>query len=181
MTDEAIADHLRSEPPACVRPFRYTPAPLPRSFGDAFHTTWHLACRCGGESGRVFGHRLDGLNPQYKGDLIVGPLAFECASCGRVTGILDTERHGYHPEVDKLAGQTGGSAKVHGVGRGTAYPCPSCAADRFTVDVGFVYWDFDLMHDEPDAAWEAFFNEFLMCCTCVGCGTVSVPTEFGKL
>lgn len=171
---------VRRTPPACVKAFRLTPGQLPGPFDDNVTTVWQLACSCGGDAGRLVGHRLAKLNPGYKGDLLVSPLAFECSACNRVTELLDTDLHGYHAEVGKLEGEIG-SAKLRGTGARTAYACPGCAKTSFRMVVGFVYWDFDIIEDEPHLPAQEFFNVFLLYCTCVNCGRRSEPTEFGKL
>src|SRR5581483_2200764 len=122
------------------------------------------------------GHRLEDLNPRNKGDLLVSPLAFGCSACGRVTELLDTDVHGYHAEVGKLEGGVG-SAKLRGSGTRTAYACPTCGKTVFRMIVGFVYWDFDIIEDEPELPAQEFFNVFLLYCTCAECGHVAEPTE----
>ena len=93
---------------------------------------------------------------------------------------MDTDVHGYHAEVGKLEGGVG-SAKLRGSGTPTAYACPACSKTVFRMVVGFVYWDFDIIEDEPALPAQEFFNVFLLYCTCSNCGRVAEPTEFGKL
>ena len=171
---------VRRTPPACVNSFHLTPSQSPEPLEYGVTTNWQLGCACGSDSGQLLGHRLDELNPTYKGDLFVGPLAFECSACGRVTELLDTAIHGYHAEVGKLEGGVG-SAKLRGAGPRTRYACPGCQKTSFRMLVGFVYWDFDIIEDEPHLPAQEFFNEFLLYCTCVDCGHVSESTGFGKL
>ncbi len=120
------------------------------------------------------------MNPSYKGDLLVSPFAFECSACSRVTELLDSDIHGYHAEVGKLEGGIR-SAKLRGTGPRTTFACPGCEKTSFRMVVGFVYWDFDILEDEPQLPAQEFFNLFLLYCTCVNCGRLSEPTEFGKL
>jgi hypothetical protein len=112
----------------------------------------------------------------------IGPLGFKCASCGKITELLDTDRHGYHAEIAEIEGGVG-STKVCGKGRRKAYSCSECAAEEFAVTVAFLFWEgtMEVFLDEPDWAFEEFFNEFLCYCRCVACGHTSEPTEFGKL
>lgn len=179
---EAVEAHVRTAPPSCVRSFRLSPAQLPKPFDDNLTTVWRLACECecGGDNGRLLGHRLETLSSHYRGDLLVSPLGFECSACGRITELLDTDLHGYHAEVGKLEGGTG-SAKIRGTATRTAYACPACSGDSFGMVAGFVYWHFDIIEDEPHLPAEEFFNVFLLYCTCAACGRVSEPTQFGKL
>ena len=180
MNDDSIEAQIRRTPPDCLRSFQLSPARLPKPFDDNVTTVWQLACLCGSDVGRLLGHRLEKLNASYKGDLFVSPLAFECSACNRLTELLDTDIHGYHAEVEKLEGGTG-SAKLRGTGPRTKYVCPSCQESSFRMVVGFVYWDFDIIEDESHLPAQEFFNEFLLYCTCVNCGRLSEPTEFGKL
>src|SRR5687768_12599504 len=138
MDDETdIEAHVRKTPPKCIQRFQLAPAELPKPFDDDVTTVWQLACKCGNDSGLLLGHRLGDLNPLYKGDLLVSPLAFDCFACGQVTELLDTDIHGYHAEVGKLEGGIG-SAKLRGSGTRTAYACPTCGKTVFRMIVGFV-------------------------------------------
>jgi hypothetical protein len=180
MNETQIAAHISTTPPVCVRAFRLSAEKLSEPVADNFKTVWHLTCKCNTDTGKLLGYPLRELKHDYAGRVFVSPLAFECASCGQVTEILDTDVHGYHAEVAKIEGGIG-SSKIRGKGTRKAFACPDCTKDLFRINVGFVYWDFDLMLDEPDLPGEDFFNEFLMDCTCLGCGRVYEPTEFGKL
>jgi hypothetical protein len=177
---DQIESHVSATPPGCLLAFRVLPAVSRRPPNNSFSTTWDLACRCGCENGNLLGHPLGALNPNYGGGLFVSPLAFKCASCQQMSEILDTKVHGYHAEVAKIEGGTG-SVKFRGSGDRKTFTCSNCANSRFKITVGFVYWDFDMILDEPGLAAENFFNEFLMYCLCADCGHVSQPTELGKL
>jgi hypothetical protein len=178
--ENELEAHVRRTPPSCVSSFRLTSTQLPKPNDDNFTTTWQLACKCGCDTGRLGGHRLEKLNPNYKGPLLVSPLAFQCAACSQVTELLNTDIHGYHAEVGKLEGGTG-SSKLCGSGPRSGHTCPSCQKNVFRMVAGFVYWDFDIIEDEPELPAQEFFNVFLLYCTCANCGQISEPTEFGKL
>ena len=180
MTTGEIEAHIRATPPACLQSLRVSSAELPGKADKNFKATWRLACKCGGDACRVLGYPLQDLNPDYKGQFWVGPLGFDCTKCGKVSEILDTNLHGYHAEVAKLEGGTG-STQVLGTGKRSTFLCPNCDKSVFDVAVGFVFWHFDLIEDEPELPGENFFNEFLMGCTCMKCDHVSEPTGFGKL
>jgi hypothetical protein len=196
MDEEALVKRmerrLRKTPPRCVRGFQCKPSRLPKPFDDNFRTVWRLACSCGGQRGTILGHALRDYNPRSEGPEFISPLGFKCSACGKTTEVLDTDLHGYHPEVAKVEGGVG-SAKIRGHGRRKQYPCPHCGAREFTVTVGFVYWDFDLFLDEAELVtegrWKArdfahpedFFNVFLSYGRCTSCGRVSEFTDFGKL
>ena len=175
-----VEAHISVTAPTCIRAFKLSPGELSEPFDDNFKTVWHLACKCGADTGKLSGYPLRDLKSDYAGVAFVSPLAFECASCSQMMQILDTDLHGYHAEVSKIEGGIG-SSKVRGTGVAQTFSCPNCTKDQFRINVGFVYWDFEIVLDEPDLPGEDFFNVFLMDCTCVNCGQVSQPTEFGKL
>lgn len=56
------------------------------------YQTFHLNCSCGSKYGHVLGNEESASSG---GSLFVGPLAFECAACGKVTEIFDESIHGY--------------------------------------------------------------------------------------
>jgi len=92
---------------------------------------------------------------------MVTPIGFKCSTRAQVTEILDTKKHGYHAEVGKLEGGTG-SGKIRGVGEQRMYYCKHCENDIFDFVIGFVYWHFDIIFDEPELPAQNFFNEFIM-------------------
>jgi len=168
---EAIEAHVRRSPPDCLASFRAFPllaldqsdksiraewhAPAP------FKSLWRLQCKCGCRRGGLLGHYLRDYNQDYHGDEMVTPIGFKCSTCAQVTEILDTKKHGYHAEVGKLEGGTG-SGKIRGVGEQRMYYCKHCENDIFDFVIGFVYWHFDIIFDEPELPAQNFFNEFIM-------------------
>ena len=75
-----------------------------------------------------------------------------------------------------------GSVKYRGEGPRTKYKCPECQQTSFSsVIVAFVYWDFDLMLDEPELAGQEFFHVFLFYAVCERCRQTSQVTDLGKL
>lgn len=180
MNETMVRAHLRKSPPACIGGFRAAHGKLPETVGSAFRIVWKIACGCGNDSGALLGYPLKDLVADETSDVFVSPLAFECMSCNKVTELLDTDQHGYHAEVGKLEGIQE-SAKIRGAGPRQKFVCPKCRRSQFSFVLGFVYWNFDLMIDDPELPGENFFNEFLLYVTCTACGHVSEPTEFGKL
>ena len=174
-----IAQHIRENPPSCVTGFRLRSGRLPERLDD-FHTAYNLSCPCGHGQGSVRGYPLIDYNQYYVGPDFITPLSFRCEACGAVTQIIDTDAHGYHAEVARLEGGSG-SAKLRGDGEPVPFACPGCSAVLFTVTVCFVYWDFDIMLDEPGLPGEEFFNLFLIYVSCQNCGTVSSVVDLGKL
>jgi hypothetical protein len=180
MDQNDIAEYITKTPPSCVRSFQLAPTCLPEKCGEVLTTTWRLRCSCGGDIAKLIGYPLKDLNADYAGGDFVSPLAFECSRCQQITEIFNTTIHGYHAEIAKIEGGTS-LVKHHGTGTRAAFVCPTCAMPHFQMIVGFVYWDFDIVLDEPELPAQEFFNEFLLYCECVNCNRNSKPTHFGKL
>ncbi|HPF38783.1 MAG TPA: hypothetical protein P5081_05960 [Phycisphaerae bacterium] len=181
MNADRIEAYLQATRPSCIQDFDAEPAHLPDRPNHNAHSAWIIACRCGGQGGRLLGYPLKDLRPEYSGPAIfVSPLSFVCVKCCVVTPLLDTNRDGYHAVVARLEGGSG-STKITGNGPPSAFLCPSCSGDSFELTVGFTYWDIDELAEDFDREWEALFNEFTCLCRCVRCGHVSEPTAFGKL
>jgi hypothetical protein len=118
---DRITQLLQTTPPACVAGFRVTPAKLPIKWDDSTRSVWRLACRCGGEHGRILGYPLGDYKDWPDGaDCFISPIGFECAACGAVTEVIDTEQHGYHAELAKREDGIG-STKYRGEGPRTAW------------------------------------------------------------
>jgi len=180
LDDDQIAEKICANPPSCVAGFNLSSTKLPVSWDDAFKTVYQIRCKCGSETGKILGYPLKDYNPSYDSNLLVTPIAFRCDQCSTATEILDTAVHGYHAEVAKLEGGIG-SAKIRGSGLRSTFECPSCSDTIFQVTVGFVYWDFDIIYDEPELPGQEFFNVFLMYGHCQNCHHISSITDLGKL
>src|SRR5262249_11068529 len=170
-------------PRACLAGFRLTPAKLPIEWDDSTRSVWRLACSCGAEQGRILGHPLGDYKDWPDGaDCFVSPIGFECAACGKVTEVIDTDQHGYHPEVAKREGGVE-SAKYRGEEPRTAWRCPQCKGGLFALTVAFIFWEpvLELAAGGPEWPPQEFFNVFLSFARCAGCGHLSEPTDFGKL
>ncbi|MEM7312178.1 MAG: hypothetical protein AAF497_03405 [Planctomycetota bacterium] len=98
-----------------------------------------------------------------------------------MTELLDTDKHGYHADIDIRAGTSDGSTKYRGSGEKLAYGCPKCGQYLFGFDLVFDYWDVGELAEEFDGRWEDLFNGFACQASCSECGHISDPTEFGKL
>ncbi len=177
-----IAGQIKSTPPTCIKEFDLTPTELPEFWDDNFKTVYSLACRCGETKGAILGHLLRDYNPDCgDDDMMITPLAFRCATCDSTTEILDTNIHGYHAEIAKIDGGVG-STKYRGTGPRTKYSCPKCNNEEFSkLTVGYVFWDFDLMLDQPELPAQEFFDVFLIYVDCSTCNHVSRVTDLGKL
>jgi hypothetical protein len=178
--DEQIIEHIRANPPSCLKEFNLLPGELPESWDDKFKTIYQLECQCGNKTGKILGYPLRDYNPDYKGDEFITPIAFQCDQCTTVTEIIDTAVHGYHSEIAKIEGGIG-ATKFRGSGLRSAFACPECSEIAFQTTVGFIYWNFDLIYDEPELPAQEFFNVFLMYGHCQNCGKTSQVTDLGKL
>ena len=114
---ERIIQRLRTAPPTCVSGFKLTPAELPEPWDDNPRSVWQLACPCGSEHARLLGYAISDYTDWPGGEnIFISPIGFECAACGEVTEILDTDIHGYNAEVGKLEPDGVGSVKYRGEG-----------------------------------------------------------------
>jgi len=177
-----FVERLKRTPPSCLSNCVVEPAELPEYWDNNPTSAWKTRCHCGGEKGRLLGFSLNDFNPEYDGPLLlVSPLAFECAACMERTAFLDTDIHGYHADIDRRAGIRGGSCKIRGSGEPTAFLCPGCANNQFTLVTAFVFWNADALAEEFEHRCEDLFNVFLCYASCCRCGGVTKPTDFGKL
>jgi hypothetical protein len=175
-----IAERMRTTVPRCVAPFICAPAERPEPWEDDDIAVWRISCKCGGKYGSFLGYPLSRYNREYADSAFVGPLGFECAKCGQVIEVFDTNQHGYHAEA------CASPSKVFGNGAREAFACPSCGGKNFEVSTSFYFWpaSIDLVEDEPDefeSRAQDLFCEFVAQGRCQGCGTVARLTDFGKL
>lgn len=180
LDDDGVAEHIRNTPPSCIAGFRLAPAELPERFDDCFKVVYGLLCLCGNDQGAILGFPLSDLSRGYDGPDFVTPLFFKCGACGGVMRIIDSDIHGYHAEVGKLDGGVG-STKIRGKGDPRSFHCPDCSQTAFSVIVGFVYWNFDVMLDDPHLPGQEFFNVFLIYGKCRNCGRSASVASLGKL
>jgi hypothetical protein len=180
MHREAIARHMRTTAPRCIKAFTAEPADPPEKWKGNNYSVWQLYCQCGCEKGKFLGYPLRNYNPQVTQEIFVGPLAFECSKCGETTEILDTALHGYHAET------CSSPSSIRGEGPRKAFACLNCGRNVFLVVVSFFYWEaaLDLVEDEPEEFSHRsadLFNEFQTHGRCAACDNISRFTDFGKL
>ncbi|MBX9653957.1 hypothetical protein K2Y11_10115 [bacterium] len=177
--------YLRNTPPSCLRGFKLKKGKFARDYGDEADTTssvWQIACRCGSSEGKFLGHPLKDYDDEYDDPDFISPLKFECNKCKAITPILDTDKHGYHADLDRREGEDdGGSCKIRGKGKPKEYVCPDCGKNIFKIKAGFVFWNLSELEESFEDRWEDLFMVFICKCKCVGCGEVVEPTDFGKL
>lgn len=174
---DKVVRHVLHTPPSCLSGFVCEPI---TSGSWANRAIWTVTCRCGESIGRVLGYQLGDFNPEYKGgDRFIGPLAFRCSACDRVTEVIDTKQHGYNSEIGKPDGKSWDS-NYRGTGERVTIPCPGCKGQLFSVTTEFGHQHFDLVEDEPELEPRAkeYFDSFALRGRCVGCGKESVLTDF---
>ncbi len=147
--------------------------PVTGSDTDDLHPVFALSCRCGGDRHLIRGYWV---NSDYAsvGMVFVGPLALECAACGKRTDLLDTDLHGYDAELGS------GSCTKRGEGESVVYECPDCGPEAFQAFVQFEYPD-DLFEDEsPEFAGREhdLFSWFYLVGRCGKCSQVLLVTDF---
>jgi hypothetical protein len=180
MDRETILQRMLTTVPRCIAPFVSTPADRPEPWQGDDIAVWRIACECGWPYGSFLGYPLSHYNSKYSGSDFVGPLAFECGKCNRVSELFDTNEHGYHAEA------CASPSKICGEGPRQQFACPSCTSKHFKVVTTFFFWtaSVDLVEDEPEefeSRAQDLFCEFVAHGRCQGCSTLTRFTDFGKL
>lgn len=158
--------HLRNTPPRCLAGFTVAPATLPGvafdGHGSNLIKIYKLACPCGHDHFRALGHHLKNDRGD---DVFVSPLALECAACGKVTELIDTDQHGYDAELGH------GTATLRGQGPRTPYACDQCGVRPMTAHARFEHSGEELadsfLEDFPNS--QDYFSWFTLIGTCDTC------------
>jgi hypothetical protein len=166
---QKMVRHVQSTPPSCLSGFRVTPAHA-GPWND--WAAWALTCACGSSRGKLLGHPFN--NGRGNESLFVSPLAFQCSSCGKTTEIIDTKRHGYNAEIDKMEGKSY-DFNARGTGERQAVPCPSCGGLDFSLTALCAHSHFELIEDQPELEplAQEFFDSFICRGKCGSCGKES--------
>src|SRR5579883_1993364 len=160
------AGYFRSHPPRCIAGFTARPVELPGVEFDGHpsmsrlnfepppgvtidapeHSTplFALSCRCG--NGRHYVHGYRWTNPTCHTVVFLSPLVLECAACGKMTDLLDTDVHGYDAELGH------GTATARARGTPVVFECPTCGRLPLETVVRFEY---------PDDLFDGDFPEFV--------------------
>ncbi len=175
LTDEqraAMARFLEAEerllntPPRCLDGFQVEQTELENvlfdGHGSELNKIYKLACACGHDRFRVLGHHLENDRGQ---PIFVSPLALECASCGKITELIDTDQHGYDAELGH------GSATIRGEGDRLHYACPNCGVRPMTAYARFEHSSEELADSFIESFPEThnYFSWFSLVGTCDGC------------
>lgn len=168
----ACMHRIKSVRPDCLTPFNvgFDRKPGIEQNGHIY-SAWNIACACGSAKGKLLGYKT--AHDEYLG----APLAFECAACGKGEELLDLSKHGYGSKGRKVCSRAGDPSQKDR----TAFACPSCTKQVFTVSCVFIIPDaaFDLVEDdllEQTGLGYAeniqnLFDQFSAECTCAACST----------
>jgi len=165
-----LIHRLKSQPPRCLKDVQAAPNHAEEWNGLA---RWEIDCPCGNRTGRVYGHPLSQLNPDYAGaELHMSPLTFECVACGRRACFFDSGEHGYDAECARKYGGSYRGASYRGEGLGQAASCPGCGGQEQRITAEFSHPDFDIIEDdaELEPVVQDFFGGFRCHAACVACG-----------
>ncbi len=165
---QACLDRIKSVPPSCLAPFTVAFEEKPAIANNGFiYSGWKISCSCGSTNGKLLGYKRG--QQEYLG----APLTFECAACAKREELLDPAKHGY------AGGLYPDEASNPSQENATAFACPSCAKQDFTVSCVFIIPDaaFDLVEDsllEQAGLGYAdniqnLFDQFSAECTCAAC------------
>ncbi|MBX3442388.1 MAG: hypothetical protein KF774_08265 [Planctomyces sp.] len=189
------AEYFRSHPPRCIAGFTAVPAELPGAAFDGHvslsqldfepppgvtihapeltNPIFALACRCGGQ--RHFVHCHCWINPDY-GDqaVILSPLDLECAVCGKLTPLFDSDLHGYDVEIGA------GSSSVRGEGDRMVFECPTCGRQPLQAFVRFEFSGdlFDEESSEFAGREQDLFSWFTLQGQCPKCSQLLSVADF---
>lgn len=162
----AAEERLRKTPPRCLAGFRVEPATVPNVTFDGhradLNKVYKLSCTCGHSQFRALGHQLKN---DHGDDIFVSPLALECAACGKITELIDTDQHGYDAEI------VGRSTTIRGEGPRTHFACDRCRVRPMTAFARFEHSGEELADSfiEENPNPQDYFSWFSLVGTCEGC------------
>lgn len=154
-----IARLVQAQPPRCLDLVTRAvddqhPSEDPDSVAFKISYQGHATCH-------VLGYDLADYNPEYQGPTeFVSPLTLQWPN-GDATCIFDSERHGYHGELDS-------SAKIRGEGPPQRFKCSKCGADKFSIKVVFDYYE-DLEDDFSKEEIPNYFHNIAVIARCQSC------------
>lgn len=140
---------------------------------EHINPVFELLCRCGGD--RHFVHCYRWTNPDYDSDPItLSPIDLECEVCRTITALLDTDIHGYDPEVGA------GSATRRAEGERVVFECPICGRQPFQMFARFEYSDdlFDRNYSEFAGKEQELFSWFSLVGRCSQCSQMLPIADF---
>ncbi len=178
--DAAIArfreaeERIRTTPPRCLAGFKTEPAELPGvkfdGHGQPLNKVFHLCCTCGSDHFLALGYPL--INRGVP--IFVSPLALQCATCKKVTELIDTKVHGYDSEL----GHT--SATIRGKGERQPFACKTCGVRPMIAYARFEHSD-ETLYDstgELIGKEQDLFTWFSLVGRCDGCEQLVNVSDF---
>jgi hypothetical protein len=189
------ASYFRSHPPRCIAGFIDRPAQLPGVESDGAITmtllnpgvpmglttlddpalicsVFALSCRCGGN--RHYIHCYRSVNPDFDNATEIGsPIVLECAACGTMTELLDSEVHGFNREVH------GQPITLRSQGDPIVFECPTCGRQPLEAFPRFEYQDdlFDSYFAEFGGREQDLFGWFNLVARCPQCSQVLLVAD----
>lgn len=163
MVNESMKDYLETHPARCLQLLRLESAKatqiLPSMSYDPDSTiAFKLRCTCGCSSGYALGHSIQRPESVHEDILFVGPHAFECAVCGRVTPFFD-------PQRDGLNGEYSNSANLTGEGKTDRFQNNDCL-DKPLELVVILQYDAGSFDEHPSGRAQDFFVWFSLLYQC---------------
>jgi hypothetical protein len=166
---------LRNTPPRCLAGFKVEPATLTGvaldGHGSGLNKIYKLSCTCANDRFRVLGHHV---KSEQGGTVFVSPLALECALCGVVMELIDTDQHGYDAELGH------GSATIRGDGPRTPFACDTCGVRPITAFARFEHSGEELadsfIEEFPNS--QDYFSWFSLVGRCEGCKRLLNVADF---
>jgi len=183
-------EHVRQHPPRCIAGFDVRPTELPGvqfdghgslpahlrgivSAPEHINPIFALACKCGSNLHRVHGHEW--TNPHRNNEVwFISPLALECAACGRMTDLFDSDAHGYDAELGS------GVSAPRAEGRRVMLGCEDCEPTSFEAFARFEYPDdiFDGQTPEYAGREQDLFSWFTLVAKCSHCARMTFVADF---
>ncbi len=168
-------ERVRITPPRCLCGFQVKPSALSGmvfdGHGEPLNAVFQLRCACDGEQFLVLGHHK--TNQGHS--IFVSPLALRCSACSKTTELIDTNEHGYDPELGHRA------TTIRGEGERTPYACPECGVRPMSAHARFEhsgevledsYGDFSGRQHQDLFTWFSLVGE------CSGCKQVLYVADF---
>lgn len=133
-----------------------------------------LSCKCGNREFRI--KCFSWFSPEFNEVVVLSPIELKCVSCGRMSEVIDTDKHGYDPEV------CGDSATYRAIGERIFFSCVGCKSQVFRILVQFEQAVDVLTSSEIDASIriEDRFTWFTLFGACADCAIACRVADFER-
>lgn len=161
-----LVERAWATPPRCLDSFAVGPVvePPAGTFNELGY--FELACMCGSDSFRVFGHPLED-------ELFAAPLSLTCILCGKSSELFDIAAHGYDAELGH------GCYSVRGTGAPSEYSCQGCKSSDFTAQAGFSYQlEPEELEPEDQERIQDLFDWFYLDVRCKNCDEPASVSDY---